>query len=532
MKFILVLEDDESILNQLFETIKGIDPQLQIRIFKGLAEFHEWLKLAMIEGPLSLAHAGVLHAKETDPAPAAAADDQLRLVIAKNEFLGVKQMNLIRRAKEFFLRKKLCSLEEPTALILTAFDSPTFDILLAEERIINNVIFKPFDKLILKQHLEFALEGHHPLDGETISTIEVQDKIEMLKRTQFHSFSELGFTTTNNHEIKLGAITKYYAGVFQTPLRKGIFATCVGSQKINDSEFVCEFHFFAADKEQISQARREILKEKTAQKSLLKAAAPKPLKVLLLEEKETTSLEIKHLLEEYFANLEIFAYTSQGQMLSDLADKDTAQRKTLPPRFDMIFASLDFFAEEKEKAWAAMGTFITERYDRLNVPEKDLPDLYLTTNKKLSVEQCRPYLGWCREVFFLPVDRSYLPKKLLSQQTHLQPLQALEVVSRTYPETLKIANTVDITQISEAGLVMKYYRAIGLGSFREFLLLRTNELESPEILGTCNYTVEQRDPKQSVFMNHFVFFGMTDHFLKHIRLWLREAYVRSKETAE
>ena len=88
MKFIFILEDDERIQKDLFETIKAIDPKLHIRFFASLADFHEWLKVALTEGPKSLANAGFRHALDTSDAIEPASTHELRLVIAKNEFLG------------------------------------------------------------------------------------------------------------------------------------------------------------------------------------------------------------------------------------------------------------------------------------------------------------------------------------------------------------------------------------------------------------------------------------------------------------
>ena len=37
-------------------------------------------------------------------------------------------------------------------------------------------------------------------------------------------------------------------------------------------------------------------------------------------------------------------------------------------------------------------------------------------------------------------------------------------------EKFEVGNPVQVTEISEAGLVMNYYRAITIGSFRRFIL--------------------------------------------------------------
>ncbi len=68
---------------------------------------------------------------------------------------------------------------------------------------------------------------------------------------------------------------------------------------------------------------------------------------------------------------------------------------------------------------------------------------------------------------------------------------------------------------------------MSVGAFREFVLWRPEEVDTPEIIGTVNFT--EKEKNADYHLNHFVFFGMKDYFLKHIRLWLREAYIKTKE---
>ncbi|WP_413942764.1 hypothetical protein [Bdellovibrio sp. HCB-162] len=535
MKFIYVLEDDERIQKDLYETLKSIDPKLHIRFFLTLAQFHEWLKVAVHEGAKSLAPGGQKY-KDDDSEEITPSDThELRLVVAKYEFFGAKNMGLIKRARDFFVRKKMCSEQEPTALILTAFDSPDFDIALAEERIINNVIFKPFDKLILKQHLEYALTGHHPVNTGTVAAMKIQSTIQMLKEVAFNSISEIGFTTVNNHEIKIGAITKYYSDVFKAENKRSIFAYCHSCKEIpptastsSDKEYLCEFHFFGADNKQISQIRRNILQNKSHEVHNLMNTQGSTMRVLVIDEDVAAGLEVKNFLSEKISNLEIYNYAHYGQLLSDLSDKDTVNRQELPPQFDMVFASYDLFEIEKEKRWGQICQYLQDRATKHAISTSGPPHLYLLSRKKVPTDEIRNIASWSKEIFFIPLDKGYILKKILSQHSTLLNRENSTVSSIKDNSVLKVANPVEITQISEAGLVLKYYRAMSTGAFREFILWRPEETETPEITGTVNFTEEDKNGGE-FFLNHFVFFGMKDHYLKHIRLWLREAYIKSKE---
>jgi hypothetical protein len=89
-------------------------------------------------------------------------------------------------------------------------------------------------------------------------------------------------------------------------------------------------------------------------------------------------------------------------------------------------------------------------------------------------------------------------------------------------------NPVTVNEISEAGFVMQYYRSVAVGSFREIILWQPYEIGAPELLATCNYCEENPAQKGS-YNCHFVFFGISDHLLKRIRVWIRDNYILSKE---
>ena len=93
---------------------------------------------------------------------------------------------------------------------------------------------------------------------------------------------------------------------------------------------------------------------------------------------------------------------------------------------------------------------------------------------------------------------------------------------------LKVATQVKVSEFSEAGFTMQYYRSIGIGSFREIVLWQPYEIGAPELLATCNF-VEENQGQKGVFNCQFVFFGISDHFLKHIRVWIRGNYILSKD---
>lgn len=599
MKFVYVLEDDERIKEELFEIFKNIDPTLIVRFFSDLESFHEFLIAAMKEGPRTLATSGQILEADKAESVSPADNHELKLIVANNDFFTTQNLSLLRKSRDFFVRKRICSQEQPTSIVLSAFDSPHFDLRPSQQFGINNIIFKPFDRLIVRQHLEFALKGHQANKPDTLAAIQVKASVEMLKSIDVFSLSEVGFVTHNNHTIKVGAIRKYYGDIFRTKTKNSGFAYCNSSTEVGPDEFVCEFSFMGLDSQQISQIRKTILQKKNRELPEHRNTQGRKSFILIVEDDEKTVKDLESLFSEKMSDVEIYKYSMLPQLRIDLtrgkkkaddpqptesgsenpevqtasaedpaaeaqtqnADPDIENRQALasdqeesqenetsetnqeltpevqglyenlPAEFDMIFINYSFFAGDKKESWDSIYADLCTHAANFGISQAQKPDLYFLSKQTLSMEELTPLSEWTKDVFFTPIDKSYFLKKLVSTQKILNTKEPTTIAEVKENIPLKVANPVDVTEISEGGLVMKYNRPMSLGSFREFYMLRPSAIEVPEILGIVNFT-EKDGADPTITYNHFIFYGMKDIFLKHIRLWLRETYIKGKATEE
>ncbi|MGZ3782668.1 MAG: hypothetical protein ACXVCY_18640, partial [Pseudobdellovibrionaceae bacterium] len=362
----------------------------------------------------------------------------------------------------------------------------------------------------------------------TVAAMNIKSTLEMLKEIPPPNMSEIGFSTVNNGEIKIGALAKYYSESFKTDSKRSVYAFCKSCKKISEKEYFCEFRFFGIDNNQVSQLRKNILQNKKNDTVELKNTHGKTVRILLMDEDAAVTSELKSYFTEKLSNAEVYCYTSFAQIIADLADKDTVRKQQLPKEFDLVIANYDLFETEKEKRWEQICDAIKERAQKYGITNYDLPKLYLIAKKQMQMDEIKLLSSWASDLFFAPIDRNYFLKKILSLHPTALNKLSVSVANVMDSHPMKVANPVEITEISEAGLVLKYYRAISIGAFREFILWRPTELETPEIIGTVNYT-EKDKGNGDYFFNHFVFFGMKDFYLKHIRLWLRDAYIRAKD---
>lgn len=189
---------------------------------------------------------------------------------------------------------------------------------------------------------------------------------------------------------------------------------------------------------------------------------------------------------------------------------------------DLIIADHRLFGEGANERWGFVKESLKKRFHQE-------AQIVMTAKKDFTDAQERNLGSFLADIFFKPVDRVYFCQKLKSFLPHLrEKAEKIEIKGIEIESIVKVANPVNISEISEAGMVMQYYRPITLGSFREMVLWQPYEIGAPELLATCNF-VEESKTEKGVFKCHFVFFGISDHFLKVIRVWIRDNYVLSKE---
>lgn len=657
MKYVYVLEAEEKFQNEIYEILISVDPQLCVRFFDTAESFSNWLKLALTDGNKALVRGGFrskLDSKEvTDPNP----DDQLVLMFFCNEILGLKQKELIRKIKQSFIDHKLCSAEAPTAFILTIFESPDLKFRQAEDRVFNNVLFKPFDKLVSQQHLICALEGHKKPSQSVVFNMKSKTEVEMLKRVPLEGISDVGFISRSDREISPGGYSKYYGDCFQAEGHIGVLAFCVQCipHPTIPKEFQVYFSYFSIHQAQINNIRKII--KANLQKSIKVAwANPQPassVNMVLVDPDVAAMQSLKETLERNFEGINILLYSDLTSFLREIDSSEIEKQikssaKGVPfengiinldfdlqgvhvnnidpkmgdaqkfcnlsnealmktdfrtlmdesnkarwekmikdnkissdPFFKITYAQQDFLIkvnsiekmhkgssdiiyiqiveptlQEKSKWYLSHsklpmkldGLFISDNYfgdeiqDKLNGILALLEKRHNETGSSTAFERSKVFLnmtsekyndlrafcGLITEAFIKPIDKAYLIKKIKIHFPQLKNKEAIDLTTVLFEASIKSANPIELVEYSEAGLVMKYNRAIEIDSFREFMLPIKISANSLELLARCNFT-EEVTGDQKGFINHFVFFGMRDHYLKSIRLWIRDTYINSKE---
>jgi len=343
MRFVYVLEDDPQSIREITDALLLVDPKIQVRQFSRLADFANWMKGLLSKGADTVRHGGqVPEGYQMEPLP----DSEpavLQMVISKIEFLGARQLGLMKRTREAFIRQQVCTREDPTAFVLTAFEDPNFKLEDLRDRILSNILIKPFDRLILQQHLNFALDGRHPVSKNAVNPYKTSAIIEALKTVELESFSQVGFVTRSNRPLPENAVSKYYAKLFTTERHRSLMGKMVLCEPHPEfpEEYRATFSFFAADPTQISNLRRQVLADKPQSAPTViskRTAHPRAkVRIVVIEERPEILQSFESTLKRKIAGAEILKYSTLKEFLTELdpkirlEDEEPVVKALVPP---------------------------------------------------------------------------------------------------------------------------------------------------------------------------------------------------------
>lgn len=392
-------------------------------------------------------------------------------------------------------------------LCVTTYENKSASINFFKSLKVFNVIFKPFDPLILKETLNLALQKN-----KLAKTLEIKSRkssafIGVLKEVELQSISELGFITISDAQIPLYGLTKYFSPIFNTGRKSSAWAQCLVSAPHpgKPGYFINKFQFFYARRDFLTQIRKYTTALKPQETSsavwALDSAPAGTGKVKLglmgVHNSETTSFAKS--IEEHFENIEI--------VFLDCEQMDKWE-KTLD--FKLVLNTTELQPELFKTHFSETTSFLW--LPKLEQKEDILKELSLTY----------------RDIFPAPLDRSYFYKKLKVHFSELVLKEQLNLLNVTCHEIIKAANTIKVSEVNEVFIDFLYSRELEHHDFREFIFVTGENEHSVEIPAFCHFKEKAKSTQpgdKNIFFHQFIFYGMSDHFQKEIRLWLLQDYI-------
>ena len=497
MSWIFVIEEDQMLFEQIAEAVSLIEPKIAIIRFLESKAFLDWMTRFAQHDP------------QLEPAPPV---DQFLGIVTSVESWKFRDVKLIGKFKALFVQKGLAVNEDNLGVVFTGYEADALHNKRFENRAVNNFIYKPFDKIVLRQMLEIAFSGRHSVKKYYVHNLKLDSQIEMLKEIVSTSLTEVGFQTISDQPVESGKISKYYAKFLETDQHRSALAQVLTAD--NGARPISVYlRFFALDQQQ-SFNLQKLVREKSKNIPLLGTpeAAENFEFLFVTHPKSTLCQAIQPTVERF--------YDHPVHSVASLAELD----QHLGPHNKVESATRRFLFIDRANV---IGNEVAELNGILN----SYPALKLSVfvlSPKIFTEKIELELSpICEDVFYHPFNKSYFMKGLKQRWPGLRAKEELFEARREFEQNIHVSNPVKMVQVSEAGLVIEYGREIALGEFREFVFWMANEVDVPTLVAQCNFTEKVEGEKP--FHCHFVFFGLQEAELKFIRLWMRHQYIETKQ---
>lgn len=484
-RYLIVDHEDKSV-EQIIEALRAVDAQAQLESFPDMESFE--------------AHANGLN-------PEAIASFWTFDLMILDYALYTPQIWPDKIAK-----LKAQNLKE-FSILLTSYENTFTVAKFIRPLDIYNFIFKPFDSLILKESLNLALKIKKKAAPLEMKSQSATAFIALLKEVDLQTISELGFVTLSDSQIEANSISKYFSTMFVYGKKQSVWAQCLVSipHPQKPGIFINKFQFFGAEQPLLSTIRKYIAAHKSdsASSALWNLNPPKSAAFLKLALIGQDNDENKNFITEI--------QNRYNNITAEIVKLDPSKKSADKAAYDHDFC-INTTDIKHENFKDLFKPACVHFWYPPNIPKED--DL-----KDLATEY--------RDIFLRPLDRSYFYKKLKIHINALSEKEASHLINITSREVMKVANKVKISEISELYVNLVYSRELNFKEFREFVFLSDDETQTVELPAFCHYTEKQpstggkEDPPG--FLHQFVFFGMTDHLLKQIRLWLLHNYIVSNQ---
>jgi len=432
-----------------------------------------------------------------------AAGDKMQFDIVILDFPEFSPAQWLKELETF---KTEVSLNENMKIIMIGYEEPGLDRKKLIKLDIFNFVFKPFDELILKETINSATLASKRQTSIEIKSQKSSATVGILKDIEMQSLSELGFVTLSEEQIPPLSISKYFSLIFSRGVKQSIWAQLIRSipHPHKEKTFINQFQFIAPDTAFLTALRKYIKDHKldATANALWSPAPPKEpdlIKIAMIGHDDAVSQKLKADLQTHFANVECELVTLNQKALEHglLPHKVVINLSEIGPE-----AILKYFNPQTK--------------------------IFLIRGAPTSDDDLKEAAIGYTDIFITPLDRMYFYKKLRAQLAGLAEKEDKKLVNIACHEKMKVANLLKISDISEVFISFNYHRELSLRTWREFTLIAEDERNMVELQAFCNF-VEKSPNDKSKFFHQFAFFGMTDHYLKAIRLWLVQNYLSQKK---
>jgi hypothetical protein len=398
-----------------------------------------------------------------------------------------------------------------TPYCFTAFDSVTVNRKSIFNQKIFNIFYKPFDHMILKESINLALKAKSDAQLIEMKPQSVDGLIGILKEVELLSICEIGFLTLSDRPLDVNSTSKYFSRIFSHGKRRSSWAQCLSSKPVPNmpDRYVNQFHFVGLDQEAL-KILRQFLRTNKANK------------------KENTEWISSSTSNKKSFNIGVIATSA------DFENSIFAQTADHFNNVKVECVELDFskpITTKLDQYDAVINTQIDLNIEEIKkVFHQDTLFFFMMLNAPLTEEQFVENQTNYRDIFSYPLDKGFFYRKLKLFIPSAELKEPLDLLNVTTSEKIKASVLVKLSEISELYLKFQYPRELQFGEFREFAFIIDDENHIVELPAYCNTSTPGKTSEgKNIFDHQFIFWGMTDHYLKEIRVWILKNYVSGSE---
>lgn len=407
-------------------------------------------------------------------------DKPIALMILNAESVATNTLEAVTALKELYK----CD------LLISLFDDPKF-VRNADVWPIQNLLYKPFDVTILKEHTRFALMKNKKVQTQYVHTTRSKAEIESLKKLKAIQLTETGLKIAKVHPLVVGEVYKFYHPLFANNKQQHIWGRCV-----SETDQWYELMFCQLNPVILSSVRKKIVAAPTKLKNAVWTGRNKinltNLIICLNISDEGQNAAIADLLQRNFEDI------------SFLDKKDLKGRS----RLDLLITDVALDKRQLETQFEPTMTYI-----RLTTPNKPI--------KRIELEE-----RFTHEVLRLekPVDKAILVKMIKQLFPLLKEKENQQPITIGFEEPLMLSTLIAVEEYSEAAVGFRQSVKIPLDTMLDITLSQEDESLLKEMKAKVHY-VDEGPSSDGVFYHQMILYGMKDEFLKLIRLWTLQRHI-------
>ena len=446
MKWVLVIESEDGTFREIRTILSSIDENLKAVQLKTVKDITKWFETVFLKRNQKKSASDVKYLADVlskDEDDIGDFPTEVPMVISDHRIVGPKQVSLLEKLSKYFKSQNLLGGRERLGVVFIAREVEEFNVKPFLNTFFDNIIYKPFDRLVCKERLKWAMLGSEALKNEELYKEKPATPIEMLKDLDVVQRSEIGFQTIGNSKDRVGSVSKYYGDVFGTDVMNGVFARCIDSRQNpqNSEQYISSFTYFGIGSQNIKTIKSGIAESNSkGHAELLDKDIGATVGLIIVSEDPEMSRRAKETLQAHYMNASVVTYENLVDFILDLDPNSAAEE------YKNINYDTDKIADEIRLVYDSKGEVLIETEPKISGRETLLGFNYdeLSRFKTLCMSEVDP------------TQRQKVQKYWMH---HVQSRFTLSVRNTKQREVVTLLESTMESQNGRPRLVIKFRRA-------------------------------------------------------------------------